>query len=362
MQFSAANYTVGEGAGSLVITVNRSGNVSNAASVVYGTFDGTASERTDFTTAVGTLRFAPGQTSKTFVVFITDDAYLEGNEIFTVGLSNPQGVNNGSQSTASVTITDNDFAPSLLNPADDAAFYVRQHYVDFLNREPDPSGLNFWTNEITSCGSDANCIGIKRVNVSAAYFLSTEFQKTGYMVYLMQKASFGNVPRYRAFIGNTQEIGRGVIIGAPGADALLEANIVAFIDAWVNSPEFKSQYDGMSDTQFVDALFNNAGIASPANKGSIVAALQGGTESRASVLRMLVEDPAFQSKEFNSAFVLMQYFGYLRRDPDATPDNNLDGYNFWLTKLNNFNGNFVNADMVKAFISSLEYRERFGQP
>ena len=361
MQFSAANYTVAEGAGSIVITVNRSGDVSNAASVQYGTFDGTASERTDFTTAVGTLRFAAGQTSKSFVVFITDDNYLEGNEVFTVGLSNPQGVSNGSQSTASVTITDNDFAPSILNPADEAAFFVRQHYVDFLNREPDPSGLNFWTNEITSCGSDANCLNIKRVNVSAAYFLSTEFQHTGYMVYLLQKASFGNAPRYRAFVGNTQEISRGVIIGAPGAEELLEANISAFIEAWVNSPEFKSVYDGMNDTQFVDALFSNAGISNPADRNGLKAGLQDGTATRASVLRALVEDPAFQTKEFNSAFVLMQYFGYLRRDPDAAPDNNLNGYNFWLTKLNNFNGNFVNADMVKAFITSLEYRERFGQ-
>src|SRR6185369_11017160 len=182
-----------------------------------------ASERSDFTTAVGHLRFAPGETSKTFVVFVTDDAYLEGSESFTVALSNPQGVSVGNQSTASITIMDNDLAPSSLNPADDPAFYVGQFYIDFLNREPDPSGLNFWVNEITSCGSDANCLRIKRVNVSAAYFLSIEFQQTGYMVYLMQKASFGNLPRYRAFIGNTQEIGRGVIIGTPGAEALLEA-------------------------------------------------------------------------------------------------------------------------------------------
>ena len=361
VQFSAASYTVGEGSGSLVITVTRSGDVSNSASVAYGTFDGTASERTDFTTAVGTLRFAAGETSKSFVVFITDDNYLEGSELFTVGLSNPQGVSNGSQSTASVTITDNDFAQSLLNPSDDASFYVRQHYVDFLNREPDPSGLNFWSNEISSCGSDANCISIKRVNVSAAYFLSTEFQQTGYMVYLLQKASYGSVPRYRAFIGNTAEIGRGVIIGAPGAEELLEANKTAFIDEWVNSPEFKSLYDGMSDAQFVAALFSNAGIANPAQVNGMIEGLQASTLSRSAVLRQLIDDPAFQEKEFNSAFVLMQYFGYLRRDPDAAPDNNLDGYNFWLNKLNQFNGNFVNADMVKAFISSTEYRQRFGQ-
>ena len=362
MQFSAANYSVGEAGGSITVTVTRSGDTSGAATVKYGTFDGTASERSDYSTSVGTLRFAAGETSKTFVVFIVDDNYVEGNEFFAVTLSSPQGVKLGAQSTASVTITDNDFVQSLLNPSDDAAFYVRQHYVDFLNREPDPSGLNFWINEITSCGSDANCLAVRRVNVSAAYFLSIEFQQTGYMVYLMQKASYGNIPRYREFVGNTQEIGRGVIIGAPGADALLEANKVAFIEDWVNRPEFKALYDGMNDSQFVNALFSNAGINDSAAHNSLLAGLQGGTETRGSVLRKVTENAAFQQKELNNAFVLMQYFGYLRRNPDDAPDNNLDGYNFWLNKLNQFNGNYVNADMVKAFISSTEYRQRFGQP
>ena len=58
----------------------------------------------------------------------------------------------------------------------------------------------------------------------------------------------------------------------------------------------------------------------------------------------------------------MQYFGYLRRNPDDAPELNLnfDGYNFWLTKLNDFGGNFVAAEMVKAFLISGEYRGRFG--
>jgi hypothetical protein len=55
----------------------------------------------------------------------------------------------------------------------------------------------------------------------------------------------------------------------------------------------------------------------------------------------------------------MQYFGYLRRDPDAAPDADFSGYNFWLSKLDQFGGNYVNAEMVKAFLSSIEYRRRF---
>ena len=74
----------------------------------------------------------------------------------------------------------------------------------------------------------------------------------------------------------------------------------------------------------------------------------------------VAENQTLQLKEFNRAFVLMEYFGYLRRNPDDTPDANFVGYNFWLNKLNQFNGDFIGAEMVKAFIASSEYRQRFG--
>ena len=86
----------------------------------------------------------------------------------------------------------------------------------------------------------------------------------------------------------------------------------------------------------------------------ILNALNDGTITRAQVLRLIAESEGLRQKEFNRAFVLMEYFGYLRRDPDAS------GYDFWLTKLNSFNGDFVKAEMVKAFLSSIEYRQRFG--
>jgi autotransporter-associated beta strand protein len=362
VQFSAASYNVNEGAGSVMINVTRSGNTSNSATVEYGTFDSSASERTDYTTAVGKLRFAPGETSKSFIVFITDDVYIEGAEPLSVVLANPQGVNLGSQSTAAVTIIENDTAPTQLNPIDDAGFYVRQHYVDFLNREPDPSGFNFWLNQITVCGSDANCVMDRRINVSAAYFLSIEFQQTGYMIYLLQKSSFANMPRYREFMRDTQEIGRDVIVNAPGWEAQLEANKDAFVQDWVNRAAFRTIYDSKSDAEFIDTLFANAGIVDVAQRDSMVAGLQNHTETRTSVLRRLIDNPSFRQNEVNSAFVLMQYFGYLRRNPDDAPDNNLSGFNFWLGKLNQFNGNYISAEMVKSFIVSTEYRQRFGQP
>ena len=76
----------------------------------------------------------------------------------------------------------------------------------------------------------------------------------------------------------------------------------------------------------------------------------------------MIESQTVFDKFFNRGFVSMQYFGYLQRNPDDAPDTNLDGYNFWLTKLNQFNGDFRQADMVKAFITSSEYRSRFGPP
>ncbi len=351
-----------EGAGSITITVRRSGDTSGSASVEYGTLDFTASERPDYTTSLGTLRFAPGETTKSFIVFITDDTYLEGGESLTLSLGNPQGVSLGSPSTVNLTVTDNDVAPSQLNPIDLPTFVVRQHYVDFLNREPDSEGLAFWVDQITSCGTDTQCIEVKRINVSAAFFLSIEFQQTGYMVYLMQKASFGDMPRYREFLRDTQEISKGIVVRAPGWEAVLQANKEAFIEEWVNRPAFRALYDGKSDAEFVDTLFANAGISDVAVRDSMLSGLQAGIETRSSVLRKMTEYQSFSQKEFNSAFVLMQYFGYLRRNPNDGPDNNLDGFNFWLNKLNQHDGNFISAEMVKAFISSTEYRERFGQP
>jgi hypothetical protein len=75
----------------------------------------------------------------------------------------------------------------------------------------------------------------------------------------------------------------------------------------------------------------------------------------------VTQNVVFRQKEKNAAFVLMQYFGYLRRDPNAAPDSDLSGYNFWLNKLNQFDGNYIDAEMIKAFITSFEYRGRFAQ-
>jgi outer membrane protein assembly factor BamB len=269
------------------------------------------------------------------------------------------------------------------NPIDQADFFVKQHYLDFLNRQPDPSGLAFWTNEINSCGSDQTCIDAKRVNVSAAYFLSIEFQQTGYLVERIYKSAYGDaignstfgglhtlpipIIRLNEFLPDTQKIGLGVIVGQAGWEQALDNNKVAFTSEFVQRSRFTSAYPtSLTPTQFVDRLFGNAGVLpSPSDRSAAinefgVALDTTDTAARARGLRRVAENATLLTNESNRAFVLMQYFGYLRRNPNDPSDTDYSGYDFWLTKLNQFNGNFVTAEMVKAFIVSGEYRGRFG--
>jgi Tol biopolymer transport system component len=362
LRFSAQSYEVNEGAGQVLVTVERDGDTSGAAAVEYGSTDGTASDRSDYLTARGVLHFAPGETSKSFTVLVTDDVYNEGDETLVLGLSNQVNAQLATSTPITLKISDNDSATGSSNPIDDAGFFVRQHYMDFLNRTPDDSGLHFWEDQIAHCGNDARCVEDRRIDVSGAYFLSVEFQETGYLVYLMTKASFGTMPRYVKFLADSQAIGEGVVVNQPDWQSRLEANKQAFLNSWVERSEFRTYYAAKTSGQYVDALFANAGLTpGQSERDGLVNGLDTGTETRATVLRKIAENSVLKRNEQNRAFVLMQYFGYLRRNPDDAPDNNLAGYNFWLNKLNEFSGDFRRAEMVKAFIRSGEYRVRFGE-
>ena len=375
------------------LTVSRSGSTSGAASVNFATSDtaglvncnvanGVASAKCDYISAVGMIKFAAGETSKTITILIIDDSYLEGPETFNVSLSNPLGATLGTQSTAIVTINDNDFATGA-NPVDQARFFVQQHYYDFLGRYPDQSGWDFWINEIASCGTNQSCIDLKRINVSAAYFLSIEFQQTGYLVERIYKTAYGNgsgastfggthqlpvpIVRFSEFLPDTQQIGSGLVVGATGWETVLENNKQAFTNDFVQRSRFTTAFQvSLTPAQFVDLLFFNAGVTpSPSDRQAVINEFGPATNTsdvaaRSRALRDVAENATLNSQEFNRAFVLMQFFGYLRRDPNSSPDTDYTGYDFWLTKLNQFNGNFVSAEMVKAFITSSEYRQRFG--
>jgi Domain of unknown function (DUF4214) len=242
---------------------------------------------------------------------------------------------------------------NVANPIDVASFVVRQHYVDFLDREPDEAGGGFWANQITSCGLDAQCSEAKRINTSAAFFLSIEFRETGYLVHRLYKASFGRVPQLGEFMPDNAAIGHGVIVGSTDWQARLAANKDQFLQVWVERADFTARYAGLTNQQYVDTLIANLDVTiNSAERRSLVQALGSGS-TRASVLARLADSESFSRNEFNRAFVLMQYFGYLRRDPDS------DGFNFWLNKLNQFDGDYQRADMVKAFLASQEYRNRF---
>ncbi len=377
VQFSATSYNVTEDCTTLTLTVSRSGDTSGTATVNYSTEDITASERGDYISATGRLSFAPGEASKSFAVLINEDSYVEDPETFSVNLSDPSGSGLGGPASATVQIND-DAAEPVTNVIDDPQDFACQHYHDFLNREPDPSGLAFWTNQITSCGADAACIEVKRINVSASFFLSIEFQETGYLVERMYKAAYGDgtgtstlgtthslsVPiiRLSEFLPDTQRIGQGVVVLAGNWQQQLEDNKRAFAEEFVQRPRFLTAYPlTLTPAQFVDNLNTNSGGAlSSAERNQLVSDLTAGIKTRAQVLRAVAEDQTLVDAEKNRAFVLMQYFGYLGRNPNHPQDSDYTGYEFWLNKLNAFNGNFINAEMVKAFITSIEYRKRFG--
>jgi hypothetical protein len=328
------------------------------------------------------VNFAPGETSKTIYIPVVDDAYAEGDETFTISLGSPTNASLGTPANATITILDNDTINGP-NPIGQSSFFVRQHYIDFLSREADSSGLSFWTGEINQCGSDAACIQTKRNNVSAAFFQSIEFQETGYLVERLYKVAYGDasgistldgnhqvpVPiiRFNEFLPDSQQIGRGLIVGQPGWEQVLENNKVAFTQGFVARSRFGTSYSALlTPAQFVDKLFANAGfIPTTAERDAAInefggAAAADNNLARARALRLVAENGTLKLNEKNKAFVLMQFFGYLRRNPNDPQDTDYTGYDFWLNKLNEFNGDFIRAEMVKAFLDSAEYRARFG--
>jgi hypothetical protein len=254
------------------------------------------------------------------------------------------------EATFGATLTSSGF----VNPLDTPEYFVRQHYLDFLGREPDEAGFNFWSDQILECGNDNACIERRRENVSAAYFLSIEFQETGGLVDGLYRASYGVRPEFAAFMPDTRTVGLGVVVGQDGWQAKLEANKQAFIAAFVNRPAFHAVYDSMDSSAFVDTLISHTGVTfTSSERDALVSGLANGTLTRSAALRSIAENGRFVNAKFNEAFVMMEYFGYLRRDADA------DGFAFWLNKLNQFGGNFEQAEMVKAFIVSGEFRDRF---
>jgi hypothetical protein len=259
-------------------------------------------------------------------------------------------VGNSTEATFTATA-----ASGFDNPLDTPEFFVRQHYLDFLGgREPDESGFNFWSNQMLECGSDAGCLESRRINISGAFVRSIEFLNTGGLVDGLYRISYGRAPRYAEFIPDQQEVARGVVVGVPNWTHQLTANKQAFVSGWVERAAFRGEYDGLTNDAFVDRLISRTGVDfGQSEREALVSGLAGNTLTRADVLLRIAEDSRFESAKRNESFVMMEYFGFLRRDPDES------GLAFWLEKLNRFGGNFEQAEMVKAFLVSGEYRNRF---
>jgi hypothetical protein len=327
VQFSSTDYRVQEGTSSVQITVTRS-NGTGASAVQYQTQDGSAnnraSDRSDYTTALGTLRFSAGETTKTFNVFITDDAYGELPETFQVLLTNPTNATLGTPNSANVTVISNETVNGP-NPVKDPTF-------------------------------------------NAAFFLAIEYQETGFYAIRIQRVAFGrrsnNQTRmgYRELIRDQRQIGEGVVIGQPGAEQTLEANKQAYAAQVVAGANFAGRFPQTDAGAYVDALYSSASVVPTATERqeAVNAYGGGGAAGRTAALRKVADSTSVRNAELNTAFVLLQYHGYLRRDPNASPDTTDAGYQFWLTKLNQFGGNYIAAEMVKGFITSGEYQQRFG--
>src|SRR5437660_6568488 len=267
------------------------------------------------------------------------------------------------------------------NP-DNTDYFVHQHYIDFLDREPDAEGFDYWANQITSCGATASLHDAQQTNVSAAFLLSSEFQQTAGLVERLYKTAYGDasgistidgthkisvpIVRLNEFLPDTQQIGQDVVVGQAGWDSVLENNKQSFVAQFVQRPRFTNEFPTtLTPTEFVDKLNQNAGnVMSPSERATAVALFGSAmdtsdTTARAQALRQVAENQNLYNAEFNRAFVLMEYFGYLRRNANEGLDADYSGYDFWLKKLNQFNGDYQKSEMVKAFITSGEYRMRF---
>ncbi len=353
VEFSRDSISFSEGAGHGDIVITRTGDISQPMTVDYQTIDqsaltpcqtnsnGIASDRCDYETAVGTLQFAAGEAQKTIPLVLINDAYVEPAEQLSIRLSNPVGATLGAPDTETVTITDNDAQLATQNPIDDLDFFIRQLYIDFLGREPEPEGFAFWKARMTTdCPAGQTC---DRVDTALRFFASDEFLERGYFVYLFYHAALGRRPTYNEWIIDVSKL------NGPKTVAEQEAAKAAFIKEFMSRQEFMDLYNGSQTGQaFVDALVQKSGVM-PGSRQQLIDNYQ--TAGRAATLRAFLETPEVQAAFRDRAFVTMLYFGFLRRDAEV------GGFDFWLQKLNETNHD--DRFLLGGFLQSDEYHFRF---
>ncbi|HEX8071239.1 MAG TPA: hypothetical protein VF546_14885, partial [Pyrinomonadaceae bacterium] len=287
-----------------------------------------------------------------------DDAYAEGAETAQLRLLNPAGAVLGAQTTATLTITDND-APGAPNPIFTTPFFVRQHYLDFLAREPEVGEP--WSAILNGCSDVNNNPSCDRLTVSGAFFGSPEFLNKGVYVIVFYKVAFSRLPAYAEFAQDLRSV-----TGATAAET--NAKRAAYAASFTQRPEFQTAYGGVSNAAYVNALLGRYQLSQittpdPANpdgttkvtltSAQLTSQLNAGALTRAQVLRAVVQsDEVSQQREAVNAFVAAQYYGYLRRTPEP------QGFDNWVNYLTSHPGDF--RTMVNGFMNSTEYRLRFG--
>jgi hypothetical protein len=287
--------------------------------------------------------FAAGETSKTLFIPVINDVLVEGNETFTLALSNASGASLGSTASATVTITDNDVVVPASNPIDGVEFFIRQQYLDFLNRQPDSTGLQNWINTLAPCPNgglgEPPTSTCDRLHVAEGFFLSDEFLNRGYWAFRFYMVSQNQRPNYAQFIPDMAQV------GGPKSPAEEDASKIAFAEAFVQRPEFLARYGGLTGQPLANALLQTAGL--PSSTFTVTGLMTNGQ-----VLRGVVETGAVFNRFLTEGKVSIQYFGFLRRDPDSI------GYQ---NNVNTLNSNPNNLrHMIFIFIYSTEYRSRFG--
>ncbi len=371
VQFAAGSYAAGEGDGHAAVTVTRTGDTSAAVSVDYRTVDadtftvscadvsntgGAAFARCDFAGLVGTLSFAPGESQKTILVPVVNDAHDEAAETFRLVLSDAAGAVLGTTSEAVVTIGDDD-AAGAPNPVFSTPFFVRQHYLDFLSREPEQGEP--WSAVLNNCSNVNDNPLCDRITVSQSFFGSPEFRLKGFYVFRFYRVAFGRLPEYAEMVADMS-----FVAGATAEEVY--ARRAQLAQRFAGRTEFRGVYDGMTDAAFVDALlarYQLAQVTTPdparpdeaakvtLTRADLAGGLASGALTRAQVLRAVADSDEVGVREYAGAFVAMQYYGYLRRKPDA------EGYEAWLRVIER--GGDARA-MVGGFLNSAEYRLRFG--
>jgi hypothetical protein len=385
IQFSAPGFTVNESEARATFTVTRTGDVSITATVDYRTIDtdnftvgcadaannaGGAYARCDFSLTVGTLSFAANETSKIVTVPIINDSHVEGAETFQLRLSNASGSGTtlGGQAVSTVTIISDDAAgarnPIITQGSADFPFFVRQQYLDFLSREPEPNEP--WTGVMNRCGNvntgfEVTTTDCDRIAVSGAFFGSPEFQLKGFYVFRFYRLAFNRLPQYTEFVSDSS-----FVSGLTSEEVF--ARKAQLANDFTMRQEFLNAYGSKTPEEYVTLLLNRYQLTSvrtpdPANpdgtekktlsRDDLTKALNDGTPTRAQVLRAIADSDQVTALEYNRAFVAVQYYGYLRRTPE------LQGFT---NNLNAIQSGTSPREMINGFLNSTEYRLRFGQP